>query len=384
MNASGFADDQNEPCSRRALKIDMTKKCIRFFSRCCLIPILVPFLIASGPVRTQGQPAEAASGAERPSPAEEPSVDANAAAAEPRPRRRSTRTPRSPRSRARLPQGVFGENEPARPGAASTLLGGTVPAIWEIEPQRFTQADDELPDVLQYDSMAPAVPGKVVRYATLLMQRYDLNGDGRLQDAEWKKMPGAPQAVDLDGDLVITLEELVRFLGLYGRHRTIHHPNPAERYDGPKTVASDYQLFVPISAPPPAPAASSPASPSTDTASESLDPAPAAPPTDLSEEMLEAESRPVDDATYEEIITGRQIPAERKYYTSPEALRGVPAWFLIRDRDGDGQVSLSEFAPSLSARALALFGRLDLNGDGFITPNEVRPTAQTGGPGSAP
>jgi hypothetical protein len=65
-------------------------------------------------------------------------------------------------------------------------------------------------------------------------------------------------------------------------------------------------------------------------------------------------------------------PAGKIYHTPKEELYGVPAWFIVRDKNGDGQVSMTEFAPTLSAPSLALFGRLDKDGDGFIVPDEVR------------
>jgi Ca2+-binding EF-hand superfamily protein len=175
-------------------------------------------------------------------------------------------------------------------------------------------------------------------------------------------MFGAPQAMDIDGDHEITLEELVRFMALYGQDRTIHRPQPVERYYQSRLVSSQFQLFKPVSPPPVEPI---PPSDSDKTAANAE--------TDLTEETMESDETPIDDATYEEITASRQIPAIRKYDAAPETLRGVPAWFIVRDRDGDGQVSLKEFAPSLSAASLALFGRLDKNGDGFITPDEVRP-----------
>jgi hypothetical protein len=49
---------------------------------------------------------------------------------------------------------------------------------------------------------------------------------------------------------------------------------------------------------------------------------------------------------------------------------GLPDWFLRRDLDGDGQLSLAEFAPNPTQADLEEFARYDRNGDGFITAKE--------------
>ncbi|GHT18177.1 hypothetical protein FACS1894189_5660 [Planctomycetales bacterium] len=220
----------------------------------------------------------------------------------------------------------------------------------------------EEPSLLEQGTMAPAVPGKVIRYTAAIIQRHDTNGDGILQREEWKTMLGTPQIIDLDGDLQITMTEFVRFLALYGGSRTIHRPFVAELNTSPNFDAQKLQLLKPVTLQTPPPKATEEKT------------SVAAPITDLSEEDIKSGNKPIDDAVYEEIFSSNQIPAERRFYTVPENLRGVPAWFLMRDRDGDGQVSLIEFAPTLSSAALALFGRLDKNGDGLLEPDEVRQT----------
>ena len=35
-----------------------------------------------------------------------------------------------------------------------------------------------------------SIPAKIRRHAQRLMRKYDTDGDGRLQTAEWRKMPG--------------------------------------------------------------------------------------------------------------------------------------------------------------------------------------------------
>lgn len=265
------------------------------------------------------------------------------------------------KNRLKSPDAIIGTTEPERPLGADTILGGTVPALWELEPSHLE--DDDLSELMERETIAPPVPGKVVRYAMHLLAHYDANGDGVLQREEWMKMPGTPQAIDLDGDGNITLDELVRYLAVYGAKRTIHRPNPIETFYQPKIVSSQLQLFRPLSSPPP----------KQETAEKKETP----PAEDMTEAAVAADEetddeKNIDDTTYEDIVSGTMAPTEKKYYTQPEALRGVPLWFLRLDRDGDGQVSLVEFAPNMSPASLALFGRLDKNGDGFITPDEVR------------
>ncbi|MDR0705846.1 MAG: hypothetical protein LBF88_12795 [Planctomycetaceae bacterium] len=275
---------------------------------------------------------------------------------------------------------VSAEN-PVVPDAASMMLGGTVPAIWEIKRSMPATDNENIPDLLERNTMAPPVPGKVIRYAMKLMQHYDGNMDGILQEAEWKKLGGAPQAIDLDGDRAITETELIRFIAIYGEGRTIHHPQPVERYFQPKPISSQFQIFKPFSPIPaqPVPADSEKTNVNqkvninqnvnqTDANQSNVDPVTP----DLTEEAMKADETPIDDAVYAEIIANRLMPALRKYNTPLDLLRGVPVWFLLRDLDGDGQVSLKEFAPTLSIPSLRLFGHLDKNGDGFITPDEVR------------
>lgn len=267
---------------------------------------------------------------------------------------------RGTRLRSRLPSGIFGADNSATPNAADTMLGGTIPAIWEIQPSTLATDDDLTPDLPERNLVVPPIPGKVIRYVTLFMQRYDHNMDGILQEEEWKKMSGTPQAIDIDGDRAIVLDELIRFLAIYGQGRTIHHPQPVEPSFQPKQVSSQFQLFKPFSPIPAQPATA-------DSEKTNLDPA-----TDLTKETMEENETPIDDEVYAEIIANRLAPAVKKYATTPESLRGVPVWFLLRDQDGDGQISLKEFAPTLSVSALGIFGRLDKNGDGFLVPDEVR------------
>jgi hypothetical protein len=64
-------------------------------------------------------------------------------------------------------------------------------------------------------------------------------------------------------------------------------------------------------------------------------------------------------------------PRESTFYVRPSRLPPeLPEWFVRRDLNGDGQLSLSEFAPNPTQADLDEFARHDKNGDGFITAQE--------------
>lgn len=50
--------------------------------------------------------------------------------------------------------------------------------------------------------------------------------------------------------------------------------------------------------------------------------------------------------------------------------KGLPDWFLRKDVDGDGQVSMAEYASDWNPAATAEFDRYDLNHDGVVTAAE--------------
>ena len=64
----------------------------------------------------------------------------------------------------------------------------------------------------------------------------------------------------------------------------------------------------------------------------------------------------------------------RSYRFTPatERLTGnLPSWFKSRDRNKDGQVSMSEYSRSWTDRLARQYRELDLNDDGVITAKEA-------------
>jgi len=64
-------------------------------------------------------------------------------------------------------------------------------------------------------------------------------------------------------------------------------------------------------------------------------------------------------------------PMSYRFRTPTERLpEGLPSWFAQRDVNGDGQVSMAEFATFWSDAKVAEFDQQDANRDGIITPGE--------------
>ncbi|MCA9260057.1 MAG: hypothetical protein KDA61_12685 [Planctomycetales bacterium] len=166
-----------------------------------------------------------------------------------------------------------------------------------------------------------AVPAHIRRFVRSVCARYDDDGDGALQQDEWRKMPGQPQRIDRDGDLIVTEGEYQRYVLEYASTRRI------APLDSARGRATAWET--------PPSAASGVSNP---TASKSTENPPAV-----------------------------------KTYHVPERFRpqGLPPWFVEADVDGDGQVSLAEFAPRGEAQRVAQFERLDANRDGLLTSSEA-------------
>jgi len=165
---------------------------------------------------------------------------------------------------------------------------------------------------------------KIQRYAQRIIRRYDTNGDGRLQADEWHGMHGDPASIDRNADGVITLEEFSQHVARFARSA----PRLTPRVE-PVAVAGNTQAApgdVPTSA-------GGPSSP------------------------------------------GKRA---RRFFVSPARLpQGLPEWFAAADRNGDSQLDLAEFTTARQTES-GSFTRLDLDGDGLITPRELITAEQRG------
>ena len=197
-----------------------------------------------------------------------------------------------------------------------------------------------------------ATPAKILRYAERLVRKYDSDGDGRLQRSEWSRMRGNPDLVDADADGLITREEMARHVVDYGWRRKIRLISP------------------PLGEAPALPPLLHPS-----TASESSHEDGSGPPsrTDGGPTAADASSTAAPGT--------RDALRDRRFFIPPtHRQQGLPTWFFDRDANGDGQLTLAEYAPKASKVELDEFARYDANGDGLLTPKEylrgAKPTPQ--------
>jgi hypothetical protein len=159
-----------------------------------------------------------------------------------------------------------------------------------------------------------------------------------LDAQEWRQMHGNPAPADTDGDGAITVEEMAQWIVKYGQNRRIRLAVPALGLSGDSG---------PDEGPPAKTGGAGKTGGSADAAAA---------------DKLDAEP------DFAELEDARR---QAKFYVPSKRLpAGLPAWFLARDEDGDGQLSLSEFAPKPTPADLREFQQYDLNGDGLITAKE--------------
>jgi hypothetical protein len=213
---------------------------------------------------------------------------------------------------------------PARsslPRAIALLVAGL---FWAAAPASAA----ELPAT---DSASGKVPlaAKIVRYATRVVAKYDANANGWLEQDEWRLMGGKPQSADGNGDRLITVEEFAQYVANYSQRRRIRLRSP-----GP-----EIQFVFP-----------------------------------LLQSHHDAVSLRQQDAAPDEPPVTRQPPKPRFHVAPSQLPEGLPKWFVDRDRDGDGQLSLHEFTAQTPRADTSLFQRADANGDGLLTARECMRT----------
>ena len=156
---------------------------------------------------------------------------------------------------------------------------------------------------------------QVKKYAEGLLKQHDKNKDGMLQRDEWKEMKTEHQGADSNSDGTITLAELTTRISAYSSGGAGSSP------------------------------LSSSSSPSGFGGGKSF--------------------RGGGDKT------ASATKKSYRFLTPTERLpKGMPDWFIKSDADGDGQIMMAEYASSFTDTIAAEFAKLDLDGDGIITPNE--------------
>jgi len=226
-----------------------------------------------------------------------------------------------------------GDKPGDKPAAATGPESAAKPAV-STEGAQANPSGDSLAALPQIAgptdaATAPAIElsAKVLRYAEHVLRTYDRNGSGRLEAAEWAAMRGDPREADANGDQVLTMEELASRAAAYGRSR-----RPRLIVDDARKAAGE------------TPAANG--APAPESGASGAAPAP-------------------NNAQAEQARRGR------KFYVAPSRLpQGLPEWFVERDRDGDGQLTVAEYSPGALRGEIAEFNSLDRNGDGLLTAEE--------------
>lgn len=181
---------------------------------------------------------------------------------------------------------------------------------------------------------------RVRQYAQSLLRQYDANKNGVLEREEWQNMRGSPEKADRNNDGVITLEELTA--------REFERNQLAVSGGSSSSSSGGSSGWTSAST-------SSSASGSSASSSRSSG----------SGSSGGSHSRSSGSSSK----SGQ--PGRVRFLTPLERLpKGLPDWFIQKDTDGDGQVSMAEFAADWNDTKAAEFQKYDLNNDGIITPAE--------------
>ena len=182
----------------------------------------------------------------------------------------------------------------------------------------------------------------MLRYAQRVVDEHDTNDDGQLDQAELSGMEGNPRLADGDRDGAVTATEFANYVGKYGYRRRIRlMPAVPEEKD------RSLPLLSPTVTPDPRDRAG------------------------LARSGVDASKPNGGRSTASDKPTVTKQRVRQKYTVSRDNLpQGLPSWFLLRDMDGDAQLTLAEYARDGSETSIREFTRYDINGDGVVTPEE--------------
>lgn len=180
------------------------------------------------------------------------------------------------------------------------------------------------------------VPAKVRRYVDQIFQKYDKDLDEILAPDEWLGMRGYPILIAGSAEEVISKERLTQYVATYGYRRKVR------------------LLFSPLKLESTGPTLLHPSEESTNGSSSA------------------SSNTPNSLATtppQKETLEGGE---EKQFHVPTNCLpAGLPSWFLTRDTNGDGQLSLLEFAADGTQTSMNEFAKLDVDGDGILSPRDL-------------
>lgn len=228
--------------------------------------------------------------------------------------------------------------------------------------------------------------GRTIAFARRLLERADENGNQIVDPGEWGRLRwrGDPNELDLNRDARLTLAELIQGIARQRRDREGNEPDRPEGGSNEENASNGDQA-------------------ASDKVAEYAhklirdndrnnngvidrderrglrgDPARADANGDgtITEEELVARMRGSSDAARRATEARRRAIEARRSANRPDdgrnrSVERAPAWFRSRDKDGDGQVAMSEYTSNWDAAKVAEFAARDTNGDGVIALSEA-------------
>ena len=140
--------------------------------------------------------------------------------------------------------GELTEEEKAQ--ADALLAAGSVPNFSDGKPYSQEAENEYMTEILAHrdDTLTPALPLALRFYCRYFLSKYDKNGDGSLQRQEWEDVVNGAQAIDLDGDWILTEQEILFYLARYAKDRTVANPRPVQSTRRPNMIVDKAEQKV--------------------------------------------------------------------------------------------------------------------------------------------